>query len=129
MVKLFIGGHPLTMDELQLVQLVSPYGQVATIKMVRDRQTRKSKGYSFLEITDIEGAERIMEALQGKAYGDKELKINIVPPDAEPAKKPQRPGGFRAPTYAKVERRGPSPSYGGSPSQDGSKPRRPRKQF
>lgn len=129
MVKLFIGGHPLTMDELQLVQLVSPYGQVATIKMVRDRQTRKSKGYSFLEITDIDGAERIMEALQGKAYGDKELKINIVPPETETAKKPQRPGGFRAPAYARVERNGSSPSYGGSSSHDGSRPRRPRKQF
>ncbi|MCC8408127.1 RNA-binding protein [Mucilaginibacter sp. UR6-1] len=125
MVKLFIGGHPLNMDELQLVQLVSPYGQVATIKMVRDRQTKKSKGYSFLEITDTEGAERIMEALQGTPYGDKELKINIVPPEeAAPARRPQRPGGFRAPTYAKVERHGSS-SYG----NDGNKPKRPRKQF
>lgn len=129
MVKLFIGGHPLNMDELQLVQLVSPYGQVATIKMVRDRQTRKSKGYSFLEITDTEGAERIMEALQGTPYGDKELKINIVPPEdaSAPARRPQRPGGggFRTPAYAKVERHG-SPSYG---NNDGNRPRRPRKQF
>ncbi len=44
LVKLYIGGFPLEMTELELVQTVSPYGEVSTIKIVRDKVTRKCKG-------------------------------------------------------------------------------------
>jgi RNA recognition motif-containing protein len=44
MTKLFIGGFPLDITELELVQLVAPYGTISTIKIVRDKQTHQCKG-------------------------------------------------------------------------------------
>jgi len=41
MTKLFVGGFPLDMTELELVQLVSPHGTVNTIKIVRDKKNRE----------------------------------------------------------------------------------------
>jgi RNA recognition motif-containing protein len=65
MVKLFVGGFPLEMTELELVQLIAPHGDVSTIKIVRDKKTRVCKGYAFLEMTDRKGAEQVIEMLDG----------------------------------------------------------------
>jgi len=78
MVKIFLGGFPLDVDEMRLVEMVSMYGEVATIKIVRDKKTKKCKGYAFLEITSRQGAERIMEELDGTRMGGRVLSVNIV---------------------------------------------------
>lgn len=52
MIKLFIGGFPLDMSELELAQLVAPYADVVTIKLVRDKKTKVCKGYGFIEVAD-----------------------------------------------------------------------------
>ncbi len=38
-VKIFVGGLPMDIDEIELVQLIAFYGHVLTIKIVRDRVT------------------------------------------------------------------------------------------
>jgi RNA recognition motif-containing protein len=102
MVKIFIGGFPLDASELELVQLVSPYGMVSTIKIIRDRKTRTCKGYAFLEMPDRAEAEQAVEALNGRPSGDRMLKLNIceeeqgeittaVPANVAPALQADRP--------------------------------------
>src|SRR5258708_5668460 len=71
MIKLFVGGFPLDITELELVMLVSPHGEVSTIKIVRDKKTGNCKGYAFLEMKDKEGADRAIEALDGTSIGDR----------------------------------------------------------
>jgi RNA recognition motif-containing protein len=78
MVKLFVGGFPLEMDELELVKLVAPHGDVETIKIVRDKKTRICKGYAFLEMKDRQNAEQVKEALDGASVEGRPLVINIV---------------------------------------------------
>jgi RNA recognition motif-containing protein len=80
MVKIFMGGFPLDMQEMELVQMVSPYANVETIKIVRDKKTKICKGYAFLEISDLEGAERAVESLNGVDMRDRTLSLNIVDP-------------------------------------------------
>jgi RNA recognition motif-containing protein len=121
MTKLFVGGFPLNMKELELVQLISPYGTVDTIKIVRDKKTGKCKGYAFLEMKDKAGAENAMDALNGVMLKDKALSLNIVP-DAPPVSAP-------AP-----QRFAPKPGSGERFTRmikpgEALKPKRPRKQF
>ena len=78
MVKIFIGGFPLETDELELVQLVSLYGQVETIKIVRDKITKKSKGYAFLEMTSKADADAVLDNLDGTTFKGKELSIKFA---------------------------------------------------
>lgn len=82
--KLFIGGFPLATDEMAIAQLVGPYVDVLTLKLVRDKMTRKSKGYAFVEVASREAAELAVEALHGKTMGDRELTVSIR--EEEPVK-------------------------------------------
>jgi len=77
MVKLFVGGFPLEMTELELVKMIGPHGDVETIKIVRDKKTRICKGYAFLEMKDRTGAENAVIALDGTEIGDRVLSVKI----------------------------------------------------
>jgi RNA recognition motif-containing protein len=122
MTKLFVGGFPLDMKELELVQLISPYGTVNTIKIVRDKKTGKCKGYAFLEMADKIDAQNAIYALNGTPMKDKKLNLNIV----EEAPPPPPPPQFSPP---KTERQ-PAERFSMMVKRDENvKPKRPRKQF
>jgi RNA recognition motif-containing protein len=78
MVKLFFGGFPLDMPELELAMIVARYATISTLKIVRDKKTRKCKGYAFFELTDREGAERAIEALDGTSLSGRIITLNVV---------------------------------------------------
>jgi RNA recognition motif-containing protein len=91
-VKIFIGGFPLDSSELELVQLVSPYAEVETIKIVRDKISKKCKGYAFIELSDEPGADRVIDALDGTLLAGKPLTINKVADEPlKPAPAPFKP--------------------------------------
>lgn len=105
MVKIFVGGLAPDVSEIDVVIQVSIYGQVITIKIVRDKVTRKSKGYAFLEMANQEGAEKAVEALNGTRFKGNVLTVKIA--EEVPAAKPK--------VYRKV---GPGTGFA---------PKRPRK--
>jgi RNA recognition motif-containing protein len=108
-IKLFVGGFPLDITELELVMLIGTHGDVDTIKIVRDKKTRKCKGYAFVEMKDQEGADRAVEALDGTLIGDRLLSVKITEDKPAPVKRPFSKfsnGPSSRPAYLKVERTG-----------------------
>lgn len=91
MIKLFVGGFPLDMTELDLVKMINLHGEVVTIKIVRDKKTRICKGYAFLEMKDREGAENAVNALDGTPIADRILNVKI---NEETPVKPVAPKRF-----------------------------------
>jgi RNA recognition motif-containing protein len=83
MIKLFVGGFPLEMKELQLAELFAPHGDVQTIKIVRDRKTGKCKGYAFIEMAGEEGAHNAVAALHDMPMEDRKLTVKYA--DEAPA--------------------------------------------
>jgi len=77
--KVFIGGLPPDVEELDLVGFVSTYAEVSTVKVVRDRVTKKCKGYAFLQMSSDKMAERAVEELNGRRYKGNTLSVNISP--------------------------------------------------
>ncbi|MEZ2338552.1 RNA recognition motif domain-containing protein [Mucilaginibacter sp. RCC_168] len=105
LVKLFVGGFPLDIEEIELAKLFAPHGDISTLKIVRDKKTKLCKGYAFIEMNERAGAEVAVEALNGTTLDGKELtvKINEEPADnsllSDEFTVPQRP-----PVYQKVLR-------------------------
>jgi RNA recognition motif-containing protein len=77
MIKLFVSGFPLDITEIELAKLIAPHGDIATLKIVRDKKTRFCKGYAFVEMETQEGAEQACEALNGTPMQDRELTVKI----------------------------------------------------
>jgi RNA recognition motif-containing protein len=66
--------------------LISLYGQVETIKIVRDKISKKSKGYAFIEMKSKTDADAILDNIDGVLFMGKELSVKFaVAKDEGPA--------------------------------------------
>ena len=77
MVKIFVGGLRPDVSELDLVMFISLRAQVNTIKIVRDKVTKRCKGYAFLEMSSQAEAEKAVSLLNGETYQGQALNIKI----------------------------------------------------
>jgi cold-inducible RNA-binding protein len=79
--KLFVAGLVGDFDDVDLKELFELYGEVKSAQIIIDRQTRKSKGFGFVEMSSTEEAKEVMGLLNGKKmFG----KILVVKPAEEP---------------------------------------------
>jgi RNA recognition motif-containing protein len=102
MVKLFVGGFPLDIEEMELAKLFAPHGDISTIKIVRDKKTRICKGYAFIEMIEREGAENAVGALNGAAMAGKVLTVTINEEAEKESPGPIPAARQRQPVYQKV---------------------------
>jgi cold-inducible RNA-binding protein len=80
MMKIYVGGLPYDTDESQLSQIFASYGEVASAKVISDRETGRSKGFGFVEMADDTAAKRAIEELQGAELGGRSITVNEARP-------------------------------------------------
>jgi len=74
--KLFVAGLPSDFDDVDLREMFELYGEVASARLIVDRETGKSKGYGFVEIPDETEAKMTIEALDGAGLkGGKRISV------------------------------------------------------
>ncbi len=73
--KLYVGNLPFSATEEQLEQLFGTHGSVTSVKLIRDRETGRSRGFAFVEMEEP-GATDAMRALDGKPMDGRPLKVN-----------------------------------------------------
>ena len=105
MVKVFVGGFPLDIEEIELAKLFAVHGDISTIKIVRDKKTRVCKGYAFIEMMNRADAENAAEALDGTLMSGKPLTVNVNE-DQAPEPPTQTQSAQNAPVYQRVQKPG-----------------------
>lgn len=80
--KLYVGNLPYETTESDLQALFEGAGQVSTINIVRDRATGRARGFAFVEMIDVEGAQRAISELDKHQYGGRNLTVNEAKPMA-----------------------------------------------
>jgi RNA recognition motif-containing protein len=90
MKKLFVGNLPHSTTEAELRTLFEPHGKIDQVSVVTDRDTGRSRGFAFVEMSDNAEAEKAIAALNGKDLGGRALNINEARPKTE-----RGPGGPR----------------------------------
>jgi RNA recognition motif-containing protein len=98
MKNLYVGNLPHSTTESELRSLFEAHGQVDKVSMVTDRETGRSRGFAFVEMTDSGEAEKAIAALNGTDLGGRTLKINEAKPKTDRPRSGQgfgRSGGGR----------------------------------
>src|SRR3954466_12751170 len=83
MKNLYVGNLPHSTTEADLRSALEPYGAVEKITLVTDRDTGRSRGFGFVEMTNAGEAEQAIAALNGKDFGGRPLTINEAKPKTE----------------------------------------------
>jgi RNA recognition motif-containing protein len=72
--RLYVGNLPFDTTADDLRQAFSQYGTVASASVVADRDTGRSRGFGFVEMSD--GADQAMQALNGAEMQGRTLTVN-----------------------------------------------------
>lgn len=75
MTKLYVGNLPFTATEDAVRTLFAPHGTVEKLALINDRDTGRPRGFGFVEMSSAD-ASRAMQALNGKDFDGRSLKIN-----------------------------------------------------
>jgi len=92
MKNLYVGNLPHSTTEAELRNLFEAHGAVEKITLVTDRDTGRSRGFGFVEMTNASEADKAIATLNGSDLGGRTLTINEAKPKAE---RPRGGGGGR----------------------------------
>jgi cold-inducible RNA-binding protein len=81
--NIFVGNLNFNTSEDELRQMFEPFGQVDRVSILTDRDTGRSRGFGFVEMTSNEDGEKAITALNGSQIGGRTLNVNEARPKAE----------------------------------------------
>jgi len=87
--KLYVGNLPYSATEQDLTEKFGASGTVDSAKLISDRDTGRSKGFGFVEMSTDAEAQAAIEALDGTDYDGRPMKVN----EAKPQEKRSSGGG------------------------------------
>ena len=79
-VRLYVGSLSYQTTEQDLADLFGQVGQVLSATVITDRETGRSKGFGFVEMTSPEEAAAAIDQLNGKEFGGRNLTVNEARP-------------------------------------------------
>lgn len=81
--KLYVGNLSYDTTEEDLRTLFSGAGTVVSVALIKDRDTRRSRGFAFVEMSSQSEAEEAIKAFNGANLDNREIKVNLARPREE----------------------------------------------
>ena len=81
--QIYVGNLSYNMTDEELKGLFEQHGEVSSVKIIRYPDTKRSKGFGFVEMANDNEAETAIEELNGTEFLGRNLKINIARPKRE----------------------------------------------
>ncbi len=89
--KLYVGNLAYSVRDQDLQDAFGAYGMVQSAKVMMDRDTGRSKGFGFVEMSSDAEAESAVNGMNGQPLAGRAIVVNVARPREE------RPAGFRSP--------------------------------
>jgi cold-inducible RNA-binding protein len=93
--NIFVGNLSFNTSEDELRQAFEAYGQVERVSILTDRETGRSRGFGFVEMSNSEEGEKAIAGLNGSQVGGRTINVNEARPKAERAGGGRERGGRR----------------------------------
>ena len=81
--NIYVGNLSFQADEQSLAELFAEYGEVRSARIITDRETGRSKGFAFVEMSSDDDARNAISALNGADYMRRPLTVNEARPREE----------------------------------------------
>jgi cold-inducible RNA-binding protein len=81
--KLFVGGLPYSTTDTELQTAFAQAGTVVSATVIHERETGRSKGFGFVEMSSDDEAQAAIDLWNGKDFGGRNIIVNIARPMEE----------------------------------------------
>lgn len=116
--NIYVGNLSWSLKEQDLTDLFTPFGEVASAKIVMDKFTNRSKGFGFVDMPNDEQAQAAIAQLNGSEVDGRNLVVNESRP-----KEGGSEGGYKKKSFGGGGgggfRKGGSGGYGGGGNRGG----------
>lgn len=86
--RIYVGNLSFNTEEQQLEQLFAGIGEVASVRLIRDQATGRSRGFGFVEMADSDAGKAACEQLDQQEFEGRRLTVNEARPQE------RRSGGY-----------------------------------
>jgi len=83
--NIFVGNLDFGATEDQIRSLFEPFGAVERVSLMKDRDTGRSRGFAFVEMTNTNEADQAIAGLNGTDLGGRALNVNEARPKVDRA--------------------------------------------
>ncbi len=88
--KLYVGNLSFSVNDEELQQAFSSFGNVISARIVIDKMSGRSKGFGFVEFEDDAGADSAISKMDGQEIGGRPVRVSEAKPQED---RPRREGG------------------------------------
>lgn len=88
--KLYVGNLPFSADQQMLTEKFGQCGTVDSVNLITDRDTGRSRGFGFVEMSSDSEAQKAIQELNGVEVDGRAITVN----EARPQKKKSGGGGY-----------------------------------
>jgi cold-inducible RNA-binding protein len=81
--RLYVGNLSYNVTNASLEELFAQYGSVKSAQVIQDRDTQRSKGFGFVEMSDDNAAREAIKNLNEKEHDGRQLTVNEARPREE----------------------------------------------
>jgi RNA recognition motif-containing protein len=74
--NIYVSNLGFNVDRDELKKIFSPYGIVASVSIILDKLTNRSRGFAFVQMTDPSAAEKAMRELNGVMLDGRAIRMN-----------------------------------------------------
>lgn len=83
MKNIFVGNLSFNTSEDELRQIFEAFGQVDRVSILTDRETGRSRGFAFVEMSNTEEGDKAIAGLNGSQLGGRTINVNEARPKGE----------------------------------------------
>ena len=73
--NLYVSNLGFNVEESALNNLFKEYGSVSSVKIIMDKITNRSRGFAFIEMGDVQQAEKAIKELNGIMVEGRQMKV------------------------------------------------------
>jgi RNA recognition motif-containing protein len=81
--KLYVGGLAYSVTDQELQELFATIGAVESAVVIKDRDSGQSKGFGFVEMTEVKDGQNAIKELNGKELSGRAIIVNEARPREE----------------------------------------------
>lgn len=91
--NIYISGLSYGINDADLNELFSAYGETSSAKVIMDRESGRSRGFGFVEMTSDTDGQKAIDELNGAEYDQKTISVTVARPREERPSNGGRRGG------------------------------------
>lgn len=78
--NIYVGNLSFKVSDQELMEVFEKFGDVTSAKVIKDRETGRSKGFGFVEIENEAAAQTAIDTLDGTEINGRTVKVNKARP-------------------------------------------------